>query len=92
MVGSEATELRQLIAILGVFNGAQLDNVAIYFLNLLKLLRVLLLKFGKKLDESLQNDASQLLQELVGLQGLARYVQRKIVGCSLTYERRSSKK
>jgi hypothetical protein len=80
LVSVETRELGQLVAVLGIFDCTKLDDRAINLLDLLPLLRVLLLNLLEKLDETLENDALELLQESVRLKSLSGDVERKIIG------------
>lgn len=81
LVGVEASEFGQLLAVLGVFNGAQLDDGTIDPLDFLPFFGVLLLNFLQKLDETLEDDALELLQEPVRLKSLTGDIERKVIGC-----------
>jgi len=79
LVGCESGKRSKFLAVFSVLDCTQLENRAINILNLLKSLRFFLFDFAHELYQSLENDALELSKKLVGLESLARNVERKVI-------------
>jgi hypothetical protein len=76
VIGVEACQSRQFIAILGIFDSTQFQDSTVRLDQIGKFLAIFLGNTSEKLNESLNEGLLELLEENRRLQGLAGDVQR----------------
>jgi hypothetical protein len=70
----------QLVPVFDIFNRTKLEDRAVCHLKLLEFLLIVLGYAGEQLNKTLDDDLFYLFQEACGLKGLARNIQRQILG------------
>jgi len=79
LIGCEPDQVHELVAVLGVTDGAEFEGVAIYFVNPGELLGIFICDTCKHLQKALDDNLLDLLQECSVLERLTRNIQWKVL-------------